>query len=238
MKIVLPMAGEGSRFAKVGHTFPKPLIDVEGKPMIQHVIENFSHFDADFIFLVRKEHLEKYNISDMLCSLVSGRCEIIPVENLTEGAACTVLLAKELINSGEPLLIANSDQIVHYSKENFNLLIARAGLNEDFIFTFRANNPKWSFVKLGQTMRVIEVAEKKPISDVATCGVYYWSQGQAFVRAAEEMIHRNARVNGEFYVAPVHNIAIEEGRQVFPFFVGQMWGLGTPEDLNAYLSRP
>ena len=237
MKIVIPMAGERSRFKKAGYTFPKPLIDVEGSPMIERVVNNFSQFDADFIFLVRKEHLLKYNVDTLLRTVTKNRCEIIPVDELTEGAACTVLLAKDLINSGESLLIANSDQLLEYRFENFQLMRNFTDGFTDFIWTFNATNPKWSFVRTDNTGRILEVAEKNPISNIATCGVYYWEQGSAFVSCVREMIANNTRVNGEFYVCPVHNVAIARGRKVYPFYVDKMWGLGTPEDLEAYLNR-
>lgn len=233
MKIVVPMAGEGSRFVKEGYKLPKPLIDVEGRPMIQRVVDNLQHFDADFIFLVRSEHLNNNPLEELLRSITQNRCEIVPVDRLTEGAACTLLLARGLINTSTSLLIANADQIIDYNADAF----MRASVNNDVIWTFNASNPKWSFARLGDNGQIVEVAEKNPISDIATCGVYYWKEGRAFVECAEEMISRNTRVNGEFYICPVYNIGIEQGRKIVPFFVDRMWGLGTPEDLNAYLNR-
>lgn len=241
MKIIIPMAGAGSRFVAAGYTFPKPLIDVEGSPMIQKVVDNLNHFDADFIFLASKEHLEEYSLEALLNTITNGRCDIVVVDELTEGAACTVLLAKDYINSSESLLIANSDQIMQYNPKNFKLVYALAHRSRgqaDFIWTFNATNPKWSFARVeGPYQRIVEVAEKNPISDIATCGVYFWDQGESFVSCAEEMIARDIRVNGEFYVCPVYNVAIERGREVYPFYVEKMWGVGTPEDLNAYLNR-
>lgn len=233
MKILIPMAGEGSRFAKEGYKLPKPLIDVEGKPMIQRVVENLQHFNADFIFLVRSSHLENNHLEELLQTITNNRCEIVPVDRLTEGAACTVLLAKDLINTSTSLLIANADQIIEYNGAEF----MHASLDSDVVWTFNASNPKWSFVRLGNNGQVVEVAEKNPISDIATCGVYYWQEGRAFVQCAEEMISRNIRVNSEFYICPVYNIGIEQGRKIVPFFVNKMWGLGTPEDLEEYLRR-
>ena len=239
MKIVIPMAGEGSRFQQAGYTFPKPLIDVEGAPMIQRVVDNLNHFDADFIFLVRQEHLDKYSIETLLNTITDGRCDIVVVDEPTEGAACTVLLAKDYINSSEELLIVNSDQIMQYNPKNFRLMweLARRRYGQaDFIWTFNATNPKWSFARV-QGQNIVEVAEKNPISNIATCGVYFWDQGSAFISCAEEMIEKEIRVNGEFYVCPVYNVGIERGREVYPFYVDKMWGIGTPEDLDAYLNR-
>ncbi len=234
MNILIPMAGEGSRFKKEGYTFPKPLIEVDGKPMIQCVVENLD-FDANYIFLVRDEHLSKYNIESVLKFVTNGRYDIVSVDRLTEGAACTALLAKDLIDSGEELLIANSDQIIEYSKENFNTV--RRFTNFDAsVFTFRAVHPKWSFVKTNSRGVVTEVAEKNPISDIATCGIYYYRKGSDFVKYAEEMIEKDIRVNNEFYIAPVYNELILDEKTLVPFFVDEMHGLGTPEDLKKYLS--
>jgi NDP-sugar pyrophosphorylase family protein len=234
MNILIPMAGEGSRFKKEGYTFPKPLIEVNGKPMIQCVVENLD-FDANYIFLVRNEHLSKYNIESVLKFVTNGRYDIVPVEKLTEGAACTALLAKDLINNDDELLIANSDQIIEYSKENFNTIRRFTNFNAS-VFTFRAVHPKWSFVKTNSRGVVTEVAEKNPISDIATCGIYYYRKGSDFVKYAEEMIEKDVRVNNEFYIAPVYNELILDEKTLVPFFVDRMHGLGTPEDLKKYLS--
>ena len=235
MKVLIPMAGEGSRFAKEGYTFPKPLIDVNGKPMIQKVVENLD-FDCEYIFLVRKNHIEKYpGIISTLERITNGRFSYVVVDELTEGAACTALLAKELIDNDESLLIANSDQIISYSKENF-LAIKSMTAVDGIVFSFNAVHPKWSFVKMNSRGFVTEVAEKKPISNVATCGIYWYRKGSDFVRYAEQMIEKDIRVNNEFYIAPVYNELIEDGLSLIPFYVHKMYGIGTPEDLNYYLS--
>lgn len=238
MKIIIPMAGEGSRFTKAGFSLPKPLIDVEGKPMIQKVIENLP-FDAEFIFLVRTEHLNDYRLEPVLSTATSGKCKIVPVSGLTEGAVCTVLLAKDLINTSEPIIISNCDEIMEYSVTNFKTMLFLSDPQTDFIWVFQSPdlNPKWSFARIDSYGRIVQVAEKQPISYNATCGVYYWGQGSTFVSCAEEMVRKNVRVKNEFYICPVYNEGISVGRKVFPFFVEKMWGLGTPKDLDAYLNR-
>jgi len=236
MKILIPMAGEGSRFAKEGYTFPKPLIDVNGKPMIQTVVENLD-FDCEYIFLVRTEHLEKYSgLIDTLDRITNGKFKYVPVDGLTEGAACTALLAEEFINNDEDLLIANSDQIIEYEPQNFNTLKNLTSLDA-MVFTFNAVHPKWSFVKTNSRGFVIEVAEKRPISDIATCGIYWYRRGSDFVKYANYMIENNIRVNNEFYIAPVYNELIKDGKTLVPFYVHEMWGIGTPEDLRRFLKR-
>ena len=112
LNVLVPMAGLGSRFADAGYIFPKPLIEVNNKPMIQVVVENLN-IEAHYIFIVQKEHYEKYNLKQVL-SLISPGCDIVQVDGLTEGAACTTLMAKELINNDSPLLISNADQFLEW----------------------------------------------------------------------------------------------------------------------------
>jgi HAD superfamily hydrolase (TIGR01509 family) len=234
MNVLIPMAGAGSRFQQAGYTFPKPLIEVNGKPMIQTVVENLG-VEANYIFVVQKEHREKYNL-DTLLNLIAPSCKIVEVSGVTEGAACTTLLAKEFINNDQPLLMANSDQFVEWDSSEF--LYKMNEQNADGgIVTFKATHPKWSFAKINELGLVTEVAEKNPISDIATVGIYYWAKGSDYVTFAEQMIDKNIRVNNEFYVCPVFNQAVEAGRQVRVFDVPAMWGLGTPEDLKHFLEN-
>lgn len=236
MKILIPMAGEGSRFAKEGYTFPKPLIEVDGKPMIQAVVENLD-FDAEYIFLVRQKHLDKYaGLESTLARITNGNYKLVKVDGLTEGAACTALLAKEYINNDEDLLIANSDQIIEYERENF-ILFKNLTSCDSMVFTFNAVHPKWSFVKVNSRGYATEVAEKNPISNIATCGIYWYRKGSDFVKYAEQMIEKDIRVRNEFYIAPVYNELIDEGKTLVPFYVHKMWGIGTPEDLKFYLNN-
>jgi HAD superfamily hydrolase (TIGR01509 family) len=232
MNIIIPMAGHGSRFLQAGYTFPKPLIEVHGKPMIQVVIDNLK-VDAHFIFIVQKEHREKYNLDSMLSLLAPG-CDIVDVDKVTEGAACTVLLGKEFINNDNPLVIANSDQFVEWSSLDFFYKMNEQNLDGGIV-SFKSTHPKWSYAKTDNNGLVLEVAEKKTISDIATVGIYYWKKGSDFVKYAEQMIDKNIRVNKEFYVCPVYNEAILDGLKFKTFDVPKMWGLGTPEDLDYYL---
>lgn len=236
MQILIPMAGEGSRFKAENYTFPKPLIDVKGCPMIQRVVENLK-FEATYIFLVRQEHLDTYSgLRDLLNSITDHKCKIITVPGLTEGAACTALLAEKELDPNDSLLIANSDQIIEYSPENFLSLVRHTSL-DGMIFTFYASHPKWSFVKLDSHGCINEVAEKKPISNIATCGIYWFRKAGEFTQSAHEMIEKNIRTNNEFYIAPVFNELIEKGKSILPFFVEKMHGIGTPEDLRVYLNE-
>ena len=234
MNVLIPMAGNGSRFAQAGYTFPKPLIEVHGKPMIQVVVENLA-VEANYIFVVQKLHREKYNLDSML-SLICPGCKIVEVDSVTEGAACTVLLAKEFIDSDEPLVIANSDQFIEWNSLEFFYKMNEQNLDAGIV-SFRATHPKWSYANVDDNGFVTEVAEKNPISDIATVGVYYWKQGKDFVKYAESMISKDIRVNNEFYVCPVFNEALLDGSKIKTFDVTKMWGIGTPEDLNYFLEN-
>lgn len=232
MKVLIPMAGRGKRFEDAGYSFPKPIIEVNGKPMIQIIIENLN-FSDQHIFITRKEHMEKYSIKEML-NLIRKNSEILTVNEIPEGAACTVLLAKELINNDEELIIANSDQWVNWNNQHF-LSYLREKNADGGIVTFIATHPKWSFVKTDENGLVTEVAEKKPISNIATVGIYYFKKGSDFVKAAEQMIGKNIRTNNEFYVAPVFNEMIVNKKKILTYPVAEMRGLGTPEDLKRFI---
>lgn len=234
LNVLIPMAGAGSRFAQAGYTFPKPLIEVRGKPMIQVVVENLN-IEANYIFICQKEHYEKYNLKYLL-GLIAPNCKIVCVDGITEGAACTTLLAKQFIDNDQPLVMANSDQFIEWNSNEvmyaFNADTIDAG-----IVTFHATHPKWSYAKLDDDGFVAEVAEKKVISDLATVGVYYWKRGSDYVKYAEQMIEKDIRVNNEFYVCPVFNEAIEDSKLVRVKNIDKMWGIGTPEDLSYFLSE-
>jgi HAD superfamily hydrolase (TIGR01509 family) len=234
MNVLIPMAGAGSRFQAAGYTFPKPLIDVEGKPMIQVVVDNLN-IEATYIYVVQKEHREKYNL-DTLLNLITPNCKIVEVDGLTEGAACTTLLAKEFIDNDEPLVMANSDQFVEWDSNEFMYKMIEQKVDGG-ILTFTATHPKWSFAKVDEYGYVTEVAEKNPISDIATVGVYYWAKGSDYVKYAEQMISKNIRTNNEFYTCPTFNEAIADCKKIKTFNIDKMWGLGTPEDLKYYLEN-
>lgn len=234
LNVLIPMAGAGSRFEQAGYTFPKPLIEVKNKPMIQVVVENLN-LEANYIYVVQKAHREKYNL-DTLLNLITPGCKIVETNGLTEGAACTALLAKEFIDNESPLFFANSDQFVEWDSNEFMYKMQETDADGGIV-TFKATHPKWSFAKINEHGLVTEVAEKNPISDNATVGYYYWKHGSDFVKYAEQMIDRDIRVNNEFYVCPVFNQAIEDGKKIRTFDVDSMWGLGTPEDLKHYLEN-
>lgn len=230
--VLIPCAGAGSRFSNAGYKLPKPLIDVNGKPMIQRVVENLN-IDANYVFVVQKEHYNIFNLGTIL-PLIAPDCKIVQVDGLTEGAACTTLLAKEFIDNNNHLIIANSDQYVDWDSSDFiyNML---ANDLDGGILSFKDNNPKWSFAKLDNLGYVIEVAEKNPISDIATVGIYYFNRGHEYVHFAEQMIDKKIKTNNEYYICPIYNEYISAGKKIKTQHCEAMYGLGTPEDLQSFL---
>lgn len=230
--VLIPMAGLGSRFAEKGYSLPKPLIKIFGKPMIQHVVDSLD-IDGHYIFLVQKDHRVKYRLDEVLNNIAPG-CSILEVNGLTEGAASTSLLAKDLINNDTSLIIANSDQIVKWDPRPF-LGMSIIGF-DGVTAVFEAEDPKWSYVKSSWTL-VTEVAEKQVISNEANVGIYGWARGSDYVKYAEQMIAKDIRTNGEFYIAPVYNEAIADGKKIVTYKVNEMHGVGTPEDMNEYIRK-
>ncbi len=235
LNIVIPMAGRGSRFADAGYELPKPLINVNGRPMIEVVTENIKpECNHRFIYICQQEHLEKYHLAELLEKTAPG-CAVVTVNHITEGAACTVLLAERYINNDDPMMIANSDQ---YVDTDINGYLSALENYDGLIMTMPADNPKWSFIQYDSSGYVTMVREKEVISDEATVGIYNYAKGSDFVKYAKQMIGKNIRVNNEFYVAPVYNEMIGDGKKIVFRNVGMsMHGLGTPEDLEDFLKN-
>ena len=233
LNIVVPMAGRGSRFFDAGYEMPKPLIDINGHPMIEYVVKNITpNQDHRFIFICQEEHIQKYHL-DITLNSIAPSCTIIPITYITEGAACTVLLAEQYINVEAPLMIANSDQ---YVDVDINDYVDSIRENDGLIMTMPANHPKWSYIQFDNQGYVTLVREKEVISNEATVGIYNFARGNEFVEFAHQMIRKNIRVNNEFYVAPIYNEMIASGKKIVFKNVGdKMHGLGVPEDLEKFL---
>lgn len=229
---VVLCAGEGSRFRPF-YKEPKPLIDVCGKPMIQRVYESVG-LDCPHTFIIRKDHNENNVFADTIKSFCK-HANIIEVDHLTEGAACTTLLAKQHIDNEIPTVVYNADQIIEYDVAHFTKFAAEERLDGVILCFFRQNDPKWSYCQVDEYGAVVRVAEKEPISDLATVGVYYWRTGSLLVESIETMIEQNIRHNNEFYLAPSYNMLIENGGMVLPYLVSKMHGVGTPEQLKEYI---
>jgi len=232
--IVVPMGGEGKRFAERGYTFPKPLIEIAGKPMIEIVVRNLAPKEPHvFVFVCRQEHLERFALREVL-ELVAPQSKVVPMGSPTAGALCSVLLGMEHLQHDEELLIANADQYIDVAIDEF-LSSARSKSWDGYVMTFPSTHPKWSYVRL-EGENVVAVAEKRPISKNATVGLYYFKRSSDFILCAERTLLKNATVGGEFYVAPTYNEMILMGKSVgvFPITQQRMYSLGTPEDVETF----
>ncbi|OUC39421.1 hypothetical protein BJP35_0009 [Enterobacter sp. J49] len=242
LNIVIPMAGHGSRFSRAGFTEPKPFIKLAGVPMIELVIRNLRPSRKHrFIFVCQQEHLTQFDFRQRLEALAPG-CKIVGLSQVTEGTACTVLQAAPWIDNDDPLMIANADQWVNICIDDYLDYMDRCA-TDGMIMTMNAQDPKWSYVLLDQHNRVCTVVEKEVVSEMATVGIYNFCHGKVFCRLARNMIAENRRSQGEFYVAPVYSDLYREGRTDIGFYcIGKegagMHGLGTPDDMEAFLAHP
>lgn len=248
LNIVIPLAGKGRRFTECGdYTYPKPLIPIRGEAMIAKVIENLKPKEVlmdskiKFIYLVQEAHTKEYDLESVL-KQASGEFEydIITLNDITEGAACTVLRAIDLIDNDDELMLANSDQLILSNGMNtwWKHITENRGNMDGCIMTFPANHPKWSYALLDEEGNVIMVAEKKVLSDKASTGIYWFKKGSDFVAGAKEMIRKNIRTNNEFYVCPVYNELILQDKivRVCDIPANNMRGIGDPESLEEYLT--
>lgn len=233
MNVLIPMAGSGLRLAGLSQGRPKPLVDIGGKPMIQIVIESLA-VKGKHIFVVREDHDDQFGYQDIISGFVDD-FEIVRVAGLTEGAACTALLAERLIDNDEPLLISVCDVRNDLGLGRDGTIPDASAWDDGMVFCFESDDPCYSFVKesAGYVTRVVE---KKVVSKKATAGVYYWRHGSYFVRCCKRMIEKGKKVGGEFYLAPVYNEAIEEGARIRASLVRRIDDLGTEEKIRKFLA--
>lgn len=242
LNIVLPIAGRGSRFLEEGYTIPKPLIPIHRTPMIKVVIDNLKPIcDHRFIFICQDEHIKKYDFENKLLGFTNeDNTIVLGIDYITEGQVCTALVAKEYFDNDDPLMCANSDQWIDFDINRYLDYMSGNDL-DGLIMTMKSSDPKWSFAKTDDEGMVIETAEKKPISNNATVGIYNFRHGHDLVWSAEEMISENIRVNNEFYICPCYNYLIRKGKKVGIYSIGEeyngMYGLGIPYDLKWFESH-
>ena len=233
MNIVIPMAGRGSRFADAGFAQPKPLIDVRGRPMYAWAVESLPlSLATRVIFICLDEHVRDTALAaDIRTRYARLSPVIVTLSAVTAGQACSVLEAREWIDSDQPLVIYNADT---YCVTDLEARLRGAEKVDGLIGVFQAPGDKWSFARTDASGRVVETAEKRRISEWATTGLYHFTRGRDFVRHADAMIAAGERERGEFYVAPVYNRLIAAGGDVRLDIAKQVWVLGTPEDLQYF----
>lgn len=238
INVLIPMAGEREDFSDSQYTFPKPLIEIGPKTVIERVVDNLSTVaeQVQFIFVISNNDCRKYHLDSTLNIITGGRCRIIRLDRQTKGSSCSALMAIEHIASETPLLIANSDQIFEDSV---------AGLISDFqtadagVVTFNSVHPRWSYVRLDEHGKVVEIAEKRPLSRYAIAGLYYFRRGQDFVDAAMQMIRKDESVNGSFFISPALNqlILADKTIRIRNIDVDRYHTFYTPKKITEYESR-
>ncbi|MCA8971035.1 MAG: NTP transferase domain-containing protein [Planctomycetes bacterium] len=245
---VLPMAGDSVEFERAGLGHCRAMIDVDGRPAIERVIDNLREVaDPDFfVCLVRSDDLRRdrehaQGLQASIERVTGGRCRIVPVENPTDGAAATALLAREWIDPDDELWIANVDQLVRVAHADVRVATGpRSGDHaraDGLLLCFHDDDPRWSYTRIDGRGQVVEVAEKRVVSDLANCGIYYVRRAQDFWRATERMIAAQRTVRGVFFIAPVFQELVDEGRDVRVLVVEEMRSLGTPESVKRYRAR-
>jgi NDP-sugar pyrophosphorylase family protein len=240
MNIVVPIVGMGKRFSEAGFQDPKPLIFVKGKEIVRHSIESFG-IPGNYIFVIRKGQRSS-DLRSLLFDIMPDS-QVIETEEMTEGAACSVLLARDLIDNNEELIIFNCDQRTEWDYRCF-LDFCQNSEIEGVVTTYQHDNvvvgksSPFSFIKIDDNKNAVMLEEKFAISDLSLCGIHYWKRGRDFVESAAEMIRKDDRINNEFYVSRTYNYLIAKGKKIrhFPIPKGQFFSLGTPEDLKIFES--
>lgn len=220
LNILVPLGGTSAFFDSPEYLFPKPLVEIQGKPMIEMVINNLEliRLEKKYVFVVKSSDCHKYHLNNVLQLITNNQCEIVKLENETKGATCSALLAVDYIDSDDELLIVNGDQIIDYNLTKVITSFRQQGVDAGVI-CFESVHPRWSFIRLDEQEYIVEAAEKEPISKSAIAGFYYFKQGSLFVHAAMKSIEKNASINGLYFIAPVLNELILENKVLKPYYI-------------------
>ena len=238
MNIVIPMVGLGKRFSDAGFLDPKPLINVNGKTIIQRALDSL-RIDGNYFFIIRKSNYS-LQLSNLLKKLKPS-CKIIEIDYLTDGSVNSILLAKDFINTDEELITTNCDQELFWDSKKFINFCNQSNC-DGVVVTYPyndivvGNKSPYSFIEMDSDGNGIKLEEKFAITDKALCGIHYWRRGRDFVSSSEKLIKNNDRVNNEFYVSKTYNYLIRDGKKIKSFDLkkNQFFSLGTPDDLKYY----
>jgi len=234
--LVCAMAGLGSRITQK-YGVIKPLLPVLGKPMFEWVIDNIKCQDARFIFITQREHCQKYGLDEALekkCKSINCECQVVQIDGLTDGCVRTILKAEHLIDNNDVLIQADVDQLIQNLDTKSLIEQMKLDNADGAIAVFHADNPKWSYVNIDKFGNICHVVEKQPISNIANAGVYAWMRGSDFVKAANDMIKADFRVNGELYLAPTFSFALKRGLIIKAYYYDKRAGLGSVDDVEAF----
>jgi NDP-sugar pyrophosphorylase family protein len=235
INILIPLAGKNLFFPETEYPFPKPLIEFNGKTMIEHIIDNFNSIQKEkqFIFIVNSEDCKKYHLDNVLNILTKDTCKIIKLNNETKGAACSAMMAVEYIDNDTPLIISNADQLFD---TNLQEVVSTFENSDAGVITFESIHPRWSYVRLNEKKYVTETAEKRPISKSAIAGFYYFTKGSDFISSSSKMIKKNASVNELYYVSPALNEMVLENKTISIFQIenNKYHTFYTPQKIKEY----
>jgi len=238
MNVIIPMAGRGTRTQDLTQ-LPKPLIEINGKTMIEWSVKTLN-IKGQYIFITRKYENEEWNekLNSVLNSITKNPF-IFQIDYVTEGPACSALIAKVVINNDRPLIITNSDQILKWDSSKFLEVLSKDDF-DGLVTTWDKIATTESFIELNEEGYGIRLKEKEIISNHPLNGVHYWRKGKYFVESAEEMIRQNRRSsNNEFYISETYNILIENGYRIKTFKMGkgEHIPIGITSDIQKYLNE-
>lgn len=236
MNILVPMAGDSQRFEEAGYSYPKNLVEIDGLSLIEHILQQLTPLAlrGRIVCLIREEEDRRFHTGDVV-RLICPTATVLTVAGLESGAACTALLAIEHLVRDEPLLVFNGDQIVSRDLRSIVEEFERRDLDGGTI-VFNAVHPRWSYVRLDDDGLVVEAAEKRPISTHATAGAYWYRRAGEFVDAIMDMIRKDARVDGRFFICPAYNEMILRQKRIGVVEIdrAEYHSLATPQGVREY----
>lgn len=240
LHIIMPMAGEGSRFKKEGWTTPKPLIELNGIPLFKHAISSVSADDISlkYSFIVRQEHIDEYKIDEGIKSFQPD-ANIFSVLMTTRGAVETCLIAESAIADDDAVIVMDCDlefrstKFIKIIKEILAQSVDEA--SGGALVSFESNEPRYSYAALDEDGFVTRTAEKEVISNHALCGAYFFSTGKRFKQVAHKLLNEPEFKKPEYYVSLLYNYLLADGEKVRLAPMEEYYSYGTPEELKQYL---
>ena len=240
LHIIMPMAGEGSRFLKEGWTTPKPLIELKGQPLFKHAISSVTDEDIQmkYSFIVRQEHIDKYQIDKGIKSFLP-EANVFSVLKTTRGAVETCLIAESAIADDDAVIVMDCD--LEFRSKKFIEIIKRIlstpieDAEGGALVSFYSNEPRYSYAEIGENGYVVRTAEKEVISNHALCGAYLFSSGKRFRQIAHKLLNEPVFTKPEYYVSLLFNYLLKDGEKVELAPMEEYYSYGTPEELSRYL---